>query len=259
VNMEPIQGKALAALIDFKRRLDERDAILSQAPKPTAQPVLVREQRMPVRLFSTSSQGPRPKQDEGFPAALSTSAACCFYYYNVGIGGPMPGFPDAWLPGTVLLGMSAIVLTYQPGGNYTFQSADGTQQVVADNIDTGSWVYGDPDGLWDSSCLYGKYEPLEGQPNPIYIFDAYSTTYTLTGGGIGTVTLTRTVATDPTTLTQGSCIWTDGGDNVLQYNSSGPNQYLFTLSVSGTTYVLAGNQTAPNANGANNYSPYTVS
>lgn len=245
---------------DFARRLRERDdRIKLGSPLRPFPPVRTTEfKTKPIALPQSKPRQPDPTSITPLPILQDAPPACCFYSYDVGIGGGDPTFADDWLPATVLFGELAIVLTHLPGGTYTFQSSDGTISVAADPIDTGNWVVGDSSGSsGDQVCLYGKYEPIVGSET-FYIFDAYNTTYTLTGGGIGTVTLTRTVATDPSTLTQGSCIWTDGGDNTLQYNSSGPNQYLFTLTVSGTTYFLTGNQTAPNANGSNNYAPYTV-
>jgi hypothetical protein len=126
-----------------------------------------------------------------------------------------------------------------------------TYYISCDQIDFGDWEIGALSIVFGYKSLFGTY--LQHTPpglGSVYVFDLFPTTITVNG----TTTLTRTVATDVTTLTEGSSIWKGSGYSV--FYGLEPISQLFkfqAIDPSGNFYVLIPNQKGPNVNGANNY------
>lgn len=197
---------------------------------------------------------------------------CCFYGFD-STGSAHWGMPD--LPAAIILATGTFYLSTTNPGTYFPASGPG-DVFVAVNTDGGGnpispWIFQDPvtptyGGA--NSCLFGTYVDLDPTILPGNVFDTFASTLFLSGGGYFGVTLTRTVVPDVSTGVFGSCLWMGSGfsllyvsaDSTQDGSSQPPNVNKFVLTdPAGVEYVLSGNQTAPNANGANNYTPYTVS
>jgi hypothetical protein len=197
---------------------------------------------------------------------------CCFYGFDSG-GFAHWGMSD--LPAAIVLAIGTFYLSTTDPGTYYPSSGPGDKFVAVNTDGGGSLIYpwtfqdsGTPPSGGTSSCLFGNYADLDPTILPGKVFDTFASTLSLSGGGYSGVTLTRTVAPDVSTGVFGSCLWVGSefsllyvsADSTQDGSNQPPNVNKFVLTnPAGVEYVLSGNQTAPNASGANNYTPYTVS
>lgn len=229
---------------------------------PNARPIFssrYQPPQQPVRRKMT----PQEEQDyvplPGGPPA--NASPCCFYGTTSDFSQPLyadcPPTVIGGIPATVGGPIPLLTLIKYAGPDIVNYSETGDLSGLT-QLNYGvfnEWALGDNSY---NVCLFA-YPYGAGDPTLAVgaIFDNFANTLTLTGGAIiGSQTLTRTVATNTTTPIQGSCLWIGGGYRI-DYGRTNVYKYTLTDNV-GNQYILTGNQTAPNANGPSNYSPYTA-
>lgn len=244
------EQKAKNALLDFKRRMDQKDLVALQLG--------VKKDALDVRVVSQTIIPPTPfvetqqhKRDQG-PGSPETKFSCCLYpfagydpsnlpfgaygnyqisgdweFYNASyIGSPTPS------PGALAIAPSDLLAAIA-SGFYFIQDLEGT----VDNNEQG-FIYANGTGwaaidFWQDTSTFAwsiGIGPLNLGACLVGTGSAYSpfldmyniTDLSITLNAVGSTTPIGGPGT-------GTCVWTGGGFT-LQYNGSGPHIYKWTLN-----------------------------